>query len=135
MELKFPNARLFIHDLLSRGGLRDSAAIVRGAAEYGLISADCLAEFQEETDPHLCQCIATGRQVVAKCFEQKAKQGLPAVDSEEIWIEIERNVQRYRKALERGGAVSGAAAPETSNCLKLAPALFDLILQQINRYP
>jgi hypothetical protein len=136
MDLKFPNARLFLHGLLLADRVSGAQAIAEGACQFGLISADCVPDVVPATKDHSCQCLTTGKNVLRKHFEHRAGQvALPQVDYEEVWLAIARHILGDSQAakFEPGGTGDGQML--AGACHKHAPALFDLILQQIMRYP
>jgi hypothetical protein len=136
MPLKFPNARLFVHQLLAGDRLSGAQAIAEGACQFGLISPDCVPDVLQPTGDHQCQCLATAKNVVKKHFEQQAEQAArPPVDAEEVWSAIERHIDRHPQVAMLQSAANGNSQLLANACHNHAPALFDLMLQQIMRYP
>lgn len=134
MILKFPNARLFIHDLLSAGGLSGCQAIARSACEFGLVDAEAAADIQSEPGAGGCACAETAKKVLTKYFERKSKEALADVNVDQIWSLIERDVEAHRQSSKTPGTNSDLCG-RLHSCAQDAPALFDLMLQQIRRYP
>ncbi len=129
MPLQFPNARLQIHDLLSIQGLSGTEAIARMALEYRLIPEEALAEVAAIPSDATCHCMAATRNVLWKYFQTKKEPS--TVDVEEVWSALLREVQAYAGACPQ--KLEPAVQPH--ECSKLAPALFDILLQQLGRYP
>jgi hypothetical protein len=132
MPLKFPNARLLIHDFLL-SGLSGKEAIVRGACEYGLISPDFMTE-EQVPDSEPCQCLGAAKNVLCKYFESKKNSSdMPLVNIEAVLSAFESEALAYRKTL---------SLPPVENCelgklthdSRFAPAIFDIMLQQMRRY-
>jgi hypothetical protein len=131
MAMQYPNARLFIHSLLSDHRVSGSEAIVQCAYEYGLVPAGSIKPLVE-SDKLPCQCMAALKNVLIKYLDAKQPQS-PIYDLEEIWTAVERDVEAYR---ERSTPLRQRDHPaHFPECKKLAPALFDILLQQIHRYP
>jgi hypothetical protein len=136
MPLKFPNARLFLHQLLAGDRLSGAQAIAEGACQFGLISPDCVPDILEQPTEHQCQCVATAKNVVRKHFEQKAEQGaMPKVDHEEVWSAIEKHIDNHPQVAKLQSAPNGDSQLPANACHNHAPALFDVMLQQLMRYP
>ncbi len=140
MPLKFPNVRLFLFDLLTYGGLSGPEAIARTAVEYGIIPLDSLNEVLTNgtvKDGCLCQCVATLKNVLRKHFSLKAQQsGLPEIDTEDVWASIHTDAMKHHKLTTIVESDHKCAADaQLAGCLSGAPALFDLLLQHIRRYP
>lgn len=140
MPLKFPNVRLFLFDLLTYGGLSGPEAIARTAVEYGIIPLESINDVLKHTsldESCLCHCVDTLKNVLHKHFAIKAQQsGLPAIDADEVWQSIHIDAMKHHKLapLVNSDHKCGANT-NSSNCLGGAPALFDLLLQHIRRYP
>lgn len=132
MPLQFPNARLFIHDLLSNQRYSPSQAIAISACQYGLIPPEQIDDVEVSEDSS-CQCLATARNVLLKYFKEKEQQqGVPVVDIDEVWATMEKYIESHRQARR---LQEPATDKQPHDCAKLAPALFDYLLQQISRYP
>lgn len=135
MTLKFPNTRLFIHDLLVRSGLSVPEAIARAASEFGVIDPSYVKEIQIMDGDNRCQCMSIARNVVDKYFESKSgNPNVPIVDTSEVWSAIERDAEAYQQASNRDPEKCDTSN-KSHDCTRFAPAVFDLVLQQIRRYP
>lgn len=135
MPLKFPNARLFIHDLLAKHELSGPEAIVKAASEFKIIDAGSVEEIKVVDDGSRCQCMAAARNVVDKHFRDNTRNpDLPEVNVNEVWSAIEREAEAYKQtsSLNPKKCDSGI---KSHDCASFAPAIFDLVLQQIRRYP
>jgi hypothetical protein len=135
VSLKFPNARLYVHELLSSERLSGAQAIVRGSCRFGLISEDCIADLLQSRSGRECQCLATAKDVVSKHFAQRFKQSAPVVDWEEVWRAIEKHFNNHLPITEKKSTADCCKDGSVSTCNKHAPALLDMMLQQIMRYP
>jgi hypothetical protein len=133
MSLKYPNARLFVHGLLSCSRSTVPEAIARSACEFGLVETESVDELIPAPDVGPCPCMATARNVVAKYCDNRKKQiGESKLNAEDVWSALEENAKIYfceGKVQTNNSSVSG------HECHKFAPALFDLLLQEIGRYP
>ena len=115
MQLKFPNARLYIHTLLSAERLTGAQAIIRGACHYGLVDAADSLEILPPSEAATCPCMEAVKNVIRKHFEARSSKVLV----EKVWQAIEQEALELHKL---------------HDCQKFAPVLFDLLLQQVNRY-
>ncbi|HEY9682989.1 MAG TPA: hypothetical protein V6C86_15540 [Oculatellaceae cyanobacterium] len=132
MSLRFPNARLHIHELLSAEDTRDGEALAQGARDFGLISDEHLTEITSACSDSACNCLQVGKQILVRYLETAAPAKDPKrIDSAAIWKDIEQSLKVFVTRADCGECDPGAFQ---TKCLKLAPALFDIILQQIGRY-
>jgi len=131
--MQYPNARLFIHSLLSDNRVSGSQAIVQGAYEFGLVPDGSIQPVVEGGGLP-CRCMDALKNVLIKYFEERQKHSpAPFYDLKEIWSAVEKDADTY---IEKSiGSEQCAGIAQVLNCKKLAPALFDILLQQIRRYP
>jgi len=133
-SLQFPNARLFLHHMLATERVSGAEAIARGAYEFGLIQPGSIDDDTQSLAADKCNCMAVGKAVLSKYFEEVRHAQYPPLNIEELWSQIERDAETYNKSAHRSsGGGSRNAQPE--GCNKFAPVLFDLMLQHIQRYP
>jgi len=141
MPLKFPNARLFLHELLSGQRLSGAEAIARGACQFGLITSDTVIDALPTSGDYQCRCIPAARDVLRKHFEQRPPESsLPEVDHETVWSAIENHIKSHPHAAGGGLSFFRDGSDEgcegfSSACHQHAPVLFDVMLQQLMRYP
>jgi hypothetical protein len=136
MDLKFPNARLFLHELLSSNNLSGAEAIAEGACHFGLISSESALDVQQPAHGNQCQCMVTAKNVMRQYFEQRPDQSSRSlVDLEEVWSAIEKHLSAYRRGTKTGVAETSDSVSLANTCGNHAAALFDMMLQQIRRYP
>lgn len=136
MPLQYPNARLFLHQLLAGDRLSGSQAIAEGACQFGLISHDCALELVPQPDDHSCHCSETVKNVIKKHFEQRAAQAAwPVVNHEEVWSAIENHFESRLQGAPLQSGFESESTKSARTCSNHAPALFDVMLQQIMRYP
>ena len=136
MSLKFPNARLFVHQLLAGDRLSGAQAIAEGACQFGLISPDCVPDVLQQPIDLQCQCLATAKNVVRKHFEQQGEQAaMPKVDHIEVWSAIEKHIDKQPQVAKLQSAPTGDRQLLANACHNHAPAILDLMLQQLMRYP
>lgn len=132
MSLQFPNARLLIHNLLAVEHLSGAEAIARGAREYGLTSCD--PSDAEDTDMKKaitdCDCCEAAHCVLRKYFRSKATDGQI---TEAAWKSMMRQLAKYRGSHQQVEAKENEPDCQ-GTCAKLAPVIFDLLLQEVRRY-
>lgn len=134
MSLKFPNARLFMHNLLANGELSGAQAIALSACEFGLLEYKDVQELIapiKKASTH-CSCMETAKGVLVTYFKERNKN-TSGTDTDNAWSALETAATRY----ELGSRMHVGHASHNCHheCSKFAPALFDLMLQQIHRYP
>jgi hypothetical protein len=130
MSLKFPNARLYIHELLTDGTVQEGEALAQAARDFGLITNDQLCEILASCKDSPCNCIEVGKEILKKHLHHTAKsKNLAAIDPEPVWREVERILSVTEAKCGKCDLRSSQA-----KCLNLAPAIFDILLQQIARY-
>ena len=130
MNLQFPNARLFIHDLISNEHLSGPAAIVQASYEFGLIPVNSSGDLEckHHGNGH-CACFATAKEILTRHLADKASIARVTPEIiDEIWAGIERQAEQYQKSLGNGEAST------SEPCNRIAPMLFDLMLQEVRRY-
>ncbi len=132
IPLQFPNARLFLHQMMASEHLSGAEAIARGAYEFGLVRPGSMKEDVESLPAGRCNCPVVAKAILTKHFEQIRPNSM-AVNIDEIWSQIERHVKDYHSELPKE---SNGLAKDNSGeqCNRFAPTLFDLILQHIQRY-
>lgn len=134
MQLEFPNARLLIQHLVVKDGLSGAAALAKAAHEYGLISLDAVEEITCMEGKSRCQCLAAAGKIMAKHFEMKnGQQRLAPVSVEAAYAALDREAKAY-KDIDSRFQQACDRANKARECAKLAPAIFDLMLQQVRRY-
>ena len=131
MPLQFPNARLFVHELLSDRHMTGAEAIVSSAYEFGLLPAGILKEVEFSSTRDQCDCCGAALAVFKKHVELLDHGSIyDSAKVESAWNSIISRVKKY--------TASETAAPASQNCpaacSKLAPVLFDLLLQEVRRY-
>jgi hypothetical protein len=135
MSLHFPNARLLIQDLITSRKLSGSHALAKAAHEYGLIPFDAVPEFNRLDCRCDCQCMTAACQILDKHFQRRNERtDMPRISLDQVRSAFERDSQIYKKKSGRFEKEC-KEAKGNSECAKLAPALFDLMLQQVRRYP
>lgn len=145
MPLRFPNERLHIYELVNNG-LSGRQALVETACNTGLIRADDKAALCS-TFESLCDCSTAAQQILQHYFRQRIYPGTADTAdfrdiAEEAWNGVQREYESYEKSLrsrkcsgpEPSPACTGARADRAA-CRHHCSILFDLVLQQIRRYP
>ncbi len=133
MVLKFPIVRLHIKNLIAKDGLSGAAAIAKAAADFDLIDGDSADQIASVLKGDECRCLAATKAVLAKYFAQRNnRDGMQDHDLEAIWQSIETEIECRQKEPKQ---LSYQTGDRLDQCLKDAPVMFDLLLQQIRRYP
>ncbi|MBX9568874.1 MAG: hypothetical protein K2X77_08260 [Candidatus Obscuribacterales bacterium] len=181
MPLKFPNARLHIHNLLRDENVSGAEAIALIAIEYGLVDSDFVHRIEEmkiKNTNDNCSCLQTAKKILDKYFEQRKAQFLADVNVSQVWSSLQMEIQAYLRSQHQSSVAGNgngngkvtvadtnvhgnghgngnghsngllissemqkSLADESFNiepghdCTKFAPVVFDLLLQQIRRYP
>jgi hypothetical protein len=135
-ELKFPNVRIHLQDLVLREKQLPSHAMANSAVHFGLISDDSLEKVLAIKPTELCLCMATAATIIEEYFKGvPQRSGFPAVDFEQVLSEIFRDAKTHLKEITVSTNHPGEIALRSHDCYKFAPTLFDLMLQQLLRYP
>ena len=130
MPLRYPNARLFLNDLLFRERLSGAQALAAGACCFELVPAQAVSEILLAPVDEECRCLDTAAEIVEKHLAQRQSASSAApVDHKVVFAEIEKQVRSSAVSSARGctNVLAGA-------CHHHAPALFDIMLQQLMRY-
>ena len=134
--LRFPHARLMIHNLLADERISGAQAIVRTAREFGVIDeADRL-----QSDEHgvatsnateKCECCNAAFQVLQLHFKASENE-LGSNLASTAYSSMISALNKYREQIE---ASEKRTATECGDkCSKIAAVIFDLTLQEIHRY-
>ncbi len=130
--LQFPNARLFIHNLLAFEHISGAEAIARGAQEFGVISEEGLSNSELISAVKDCDCCAAAHCILLDYFKNRGA-GDDGEAVENSWNTVLKRLYRYRV----NATSSAADVKDNPNCRKmcsnLAPVIFDLLLQEVRR--
>lgn len=138
--LQFPNARLLIHNLIAIERLSGAEAIARGAFEYGVICIESLDDPGLDCAIKNCDCCAVAQCILRQYFRSTIKADCTQ-QLESAWNSILVRLSSYRCRLSEKqnqncqpkAEIDGA--PDCENaCSKLAPVIFDLMLQEVHRH-
>ena len=133
--LRFPNIRLFVHNLFMAEGLTGSEAIAQCAGEIGLISAESASKTVVKDHEGECRCLATAKNVLTTHFAERPNPMPVAVDTDEVWSTVEERMEKLMHTASAGTAQAAMAPGTISPCYMHAPALMDIMVQQISCYP
>lgn len=137
MSLRFPTARLHMHNLLA-DNISGADAIALAAMDFGLVNTNFVSHFQTEqrsTTP--CCCSHAARSVLDEYFALRTASSNAPVDVNQVWVTLVGEATKYL----RNDSTNPNNGPNPSplgtehDCTKLAPVMFDLMLQQIGQYP
>ncbi|CAN5575311.1 hypothetical protein BH11CYA1_BH11CYA1_20930 [soil metagenome] len=135
VELKFPNVRIHLQDIVLSEKQLPSQAMAQGAVYFGLIIEEAYERVIAIQPADLCLCMTTTGNIVEEYFKRVPhRNGFPIVDSSLVLEQIFSDARTHFKNAKN---VENQAelAVLTHDCYKLAPILFDLMLQQLLRYP
>jgi hypothetical protein len=131
--LKFPNARLFVHNQLKCGRAAPEA-IAHSACEFGLLSHDAFMEVLPAPSAPLCPCLATAKNIVHKyCENSRNRPDGPNLDERELWDVLKEDAQAFNTETSSQSSMENPISQH--QCSKFAPVLFDLLLQELIRHP
>lgn len=134
-SLKFPNARLHLHELLSARHMSGPEALVEGAEHFGLIKEDSSASLLSKPAQYHCPCLSTTKSIVEKHFDERSDQAhLQNLDRAAIWQAIEKNIGVIDCRVDCKALGQKTCPQANSCCHKMAPIFFDILLQQLRRY-
>ncbi|RTL38097.1 MAG: hypothetical protein EKK48_22630 [Candidatus Melainabacteria bacterium] len=135
--LKFPNARLLIHNLIAERKLSGEDAIAAGACELGLMSPVEIESVrgQSAAQSDMCGCSRTARLILKKYFDNNDTDAAEAF--QKSWESLqERSKKRLGPEAIQATAEShdAAATDQNKSCSQHAPIIFDYLLQEVNRH-
>ena len=134
VELEFPNPRLFLYVLLANSQSTSSEAIVEAALEFGLIDSQTAQQLRLEEQSEPCQCMASVKQVLKYyCARQNERSDAPHTSANEVYASLDSLVHKFCQS--PGTSKYSAPSDANHNCARFAPIVFDLLLQEIRRYP
>lgn len=91
MPLRFPNARLHMHNLLA-DNVPEADAIAMTAMEYGLVDHEFLSEFTSNvSESHLCCCLQAAQSVLKEYFNSNSAP----VDFSQVWTTLVEEAKSY----------------------------------------
>jgi hypothetical protein len=132
MLLQFPLARFLLQDLLNRRQMSGARAIASAAALYNLVATDSLVSILQAPNSEMCECFATTRLIVRSFFS--AQKGVEKVRFPDLEIQVWQQILDHYEG--QNVLSHGATDPNHSpKCSIHAPALFDILLQVLSRYP
>lgn len=110
-----------MHNLLA-DNFSGADAIAITAMEYGLVDTRFVSQFKAEEDSLRACCLQAARQVLNEYFEPRKTCSISSIDIDQLWFSMISDARRYLLDVDH-------------DCSKFAPVIFDLMLQQIRRYP
>lgn len=122
-----------MYNLIANGNISVAEAIALSAYEFGLLDEVSAQVLRKAMVPcSNCTCMDAARKVLQTYFDRRshAVSG-SVVNTEEIWKGVESDAKRYASNESKNQSADDCC----HDCAKFAPALFDLLLQQIRRYP
>ncbi|MBX9880189.1 MAG: hypothetical protein K2Y22_17150 [Candidatus Obscuribacterales bacterium] len=132
MNLRYPNGRLLILDLLHKEGISCAEALIRGAYAVGLITEGSLSH---NGNCQKCGSLSASRQIVEAYFKQHCSQlskGGCAEMIKQVTSGIETDVEAYKA--KTGLVHPRTEIPDPLDCSNMAPYVFDFMLQHLHRY-
>lgn len=130
--LQFPNARLYIHNLLAFEHISGAEAIARGAREFGVISEEGLSDPELISAVNDCDCCAAAHCILLNFFKtHTGSNDEQAVENS--WNTVLKRLYRYRVKTSPAAADMKESPNCRQMCSNLAPVIFDLLLQEVRR--
>ena len=104
------------------------------ARDYGLIPFDAVDEIGQMDCRSGCQCAIAAHQILDRHLStQNNGKALPRVDIGKVKAAFDQETQTYKKKLDSPERNS-QNNPKSNSCERLAPVMFDFLLQQLRRY-
>jgi hypothetical protein len=130
--LQFPNARLYIHNLLAFDHVTGAEAIARGAREFGVISEEFLSNPELISAVNDCDCCAAAHCVLRDHFKTLGDSTDVQV-AENSWNTVLKRLGKYRVSASPSELNPKVDSDCRQICSNLAPVIFDLLLQEVRR--
>lgn len=130
--LQFPNARLFIHNLLAFDHVTGAEAIARGAKEFGVISQESFSSPELTKAVQDCDCCETAHCILVDYFRTHTN-GDNRESVENSWNTVLKRLSKYRSKIDASQSELKGSPDCSTMCSSLAPVIFDLLLQEVRR--
>lgn len=118
ITLRFPKARIHINNLILEKKGNCSSALLHASIDYGILPwGSTVPEFH--TDETRCSALKTAEYILLKFLENKKIKGKT------------KYIKAFRTDFILFKSVQLKRNKNELECLRLTPALFDLLLQQI----
>lgn len=128
--LKFPNARLLIHNLIAERKLSGEDAIAAGACELGLMSPTEIETVRgQSAAQESCACSHTAKMILKKHFENHNKDESDAF--EKSWQNLQ---ERSSRRLSEASDTQPSTEKSATLCAQHAPIIFDYLLQEVHSH-
>ncbi len=135
-DLKFPNVRLHLRDLIAKDNHSPSYAMAQSAVLYGLIPERALKEIAAVKPFDMCLCMASAGEIIAEYMKTLPQKGdFPSFSYDHVLSSLTRAAKSHLKSKTAHNSLSAGMNLPNHDCCRFAPILFDLMLQQLLRYP
>ncbi len=131
-SLQFPNARLYIHNLLAFDHVTGAEAITRGAREFGVITQESLSDPELIAAVQNCDCCAAAHCILVDFFRARCDvEDQEAVENS--WNTVLKRLNKHRSQFTLSESDQKGSPNCKAMCSNLAPVIFDLLLQEVRR--
>ncbi len=135
-DLKFPNVRLQLHDLIAKDKHSPPYAMATVAIVFGLIPEHALKVIVAVEPLNMCLCMASAEQIIEEYIRNlQETKDFPPVKASHIGLSLARAAETHIKGNTADSLLSAGMNLSNHDCYRFAPILFDLMLQQLMRYP
>ncbi len=135
-DLKFPNVRLQLHDLIAKDKHSPPYAMAHLAVLSGLIPEHALKAIVAVEPLDMCLCMASAEQIIEEYLRNlPAKTNFPSIKASHIGCSLAKAAETHIKSTTSDNFLSAGMNLPSHDCHRFAPILFDLMLQQLMRYP
>jgi hypothetical protein len=139
VSLKFPNARLFIKNLVANEQRTGAQAMILAAAEFGLINPGSVNHLNSALNGNKCQCMTAAKAILREHSQSSCHIGnFTSQILSKIETDLEHDLAAHRNAEQKKKKGKPTVTKRNSlpdrNCQKDAPVVFDMLLQQIHSH-
>ena len=132
--LQFPNVRLHLYNQLLESGAGCVAVMFRSAYELGLVPDGSLDDCVQPANCGMCGSLWAARQIIERLFDgQRTRSDLQQlVDT--VWSSVKNDVETYKLETKLLHDRQPGLLPPATECSRMAPVVFDILLQHLRRY-
>jgi hypothetical protein len=133
--LQFPTARLEVYDRLVKGGQCCVRALIGAARDYGIIQGDSLEHEKLPADLSCCGSQYAARKILELAMQQRGfnRDGTAHL-SDEIWDSMVEAIEQFKRNTQLVHERDAGDIPAAIECSKMAPVVFDILLQKLTPY-
>ena len=132
--LQFPNARLHLYSQLMESKAGCIKTMFNCAYDFGLVPSDSLDQCAQPDESSMCGSMWAARKIIEGYFDGHKNGSSPAELIEKVWSSLQQAVESYKSKSQLLHNRTAGALPDVSECSRMAPVVFDLLLQHLRSH-